>query len=237
MPLSMHPPDGDLRALLDGELGDAPRQNVVRHTASCATCYSRLLELERDVETTYELLGLLTPPPSALTLTEVARHAAPGPRRGSLIAATITLVILASAGAVAAAPFIRSFVSRVFHSRPSSVPQQSGGAPGQTAIALAPAAVTDIRFAVAQPDGALRVSLTDSTELVIRSSTAVSYRVFPGGLAVENGGTPSFDILLPRSAPRVNIVVAGHVVLEKVGPRVLAAVAPDGAGRYLLPVR
>ena len=236
MPLSMHPPDGDLRALLDGELDDAPRQNVVRHTASCATCYSRLLELERDVETTDELLGLLTPPPSALTLTEVAQHAVPGPRRGWLIAATIALVILASAGAVVAAPFIRSLVSRVFHSRPSTALQQSSGA-GQTAIALAPAAVTDIRFTVAQPDGVLRVSLADSTELVIRSSTAVSYRVFPGGLSVENVGTPSFDILLPRAAPRVNIVVAGHVVLEKVGPRVLAAVAPDSAGRYLLPVR
>ncbi|HYF94792.1 MAG TPA: DUF4367 domain-containing protein [Symbiobacteriaceae bacterium] len=49
-----HPPEGDLRAVLDHELGSARLQ---RHLASCPTCRARLTTLERTARETQQLLS------------------------------------------------------------------------------------------------------------------------------------------------------------------------------------
>lgn len=51
-----HPPEGDLRAVLDHELGSA---RIQRHLASCPTCRARLTDLAKTAAEAGSLLGAL----------------------------------------------------------------------------------------------------------------------------------------------------------------------------------
>jgi hypothetical protein len=93
-------------------------------------------------------------------------------------------------------------------------------------------------FDSAQASGVVRVSLADTVELAVRASEPVSYRVYPVGVVVHNGGSvASYDVVIPRAAPQVRIVVAGRVIFEKVGSRIVAATPIDTAGWYVLNVQ
>lgn len=239
MSSSTHPSDGDLRALLDGELADAFREELVRHAAGCPGCRERLLGLERDIGATEDLLGLLPAPELALSIQDVMERAAlAGRRRSWLIAASVMLALTATAGATVGRPLVRAVAARVRNVFRPSARAHPSDVTQQLELGLAPGPETDLVFRAAQTGGELRVSLADTSELVVRSSRAVPYRVFPGGVMVENdSGTASFDVILPRTAPHVRILVAGRGVLEKDGSTIITAVPPDSAGRYVLPVR
>jgi len=87
-----------------------------------------------------------------------------------------------------------------------------------------------------QDRGRLRVALADTGELVIRSDAPVSYRINARGVVVHNSGSEaSYDLLIPRAVPHVRILVGGRMVLEKLGPKILAGT--DSAPSMVLPVQ
>ena len=237
-----HPSDGDLLALLDGELPAARRAEALRHAAECSACNDRLTVLEQSSEATDELLDLLAPPPPALQLDTVLQRARRvRTRRVGLIAAAVTLLLAATAGATVGRPFVRALAARIWAVVHPGVSTPTHGAPApgaQAGVAVVPGPVAEIVFDTTQASGVVRVSLADTVELAIRSSEPVAYRVYPVGVTVHNGGSAaSYDVVIPRGAPLVRIVVAGRVLLKKVGLRISATVAADSAGRYLLNVR
>jgi hypothetical protein len=164
------------------------------------------------------------------------------PRLGwGAIAAGLMLVIATVAGATVGRPYVRALVARiraVVH--PTPTPPPAPTAPGQAGIAFVPGPRTDISFDAAQSVGSLHVSLADAAELVISPSASVTYRVHPGGVIVHNrGGQASYEIVVPRAAPYVRILVAGRVVFEKTGSGISAPAAAESAGgsRYDIELR
>jgi hypothetical protein len=65
---NLHVDDGQLNALLDGELDAAEAQRVEAHVASCAECARRLKEARSFLTQAGELLDVLTPSPQATAL-------------------------------------------------------------------------------------------------------------------------------------------------------------------------
>src|SRR6267378_2476908 len=123
MSSSAHPADGDLRALLDGELSPAQRLEVEQHTGACAACRARLSALDSASQETAALLGLLpTAAPDLRIETIVSRARAPRLRWG-VIAAALALVVASVAGATVGRPYVRALVAQiraVVHPEPSA---------------------------------------------------------------------------------------------------------------------
>lgn len=248
MSVLAHPSDGDLLALLDGELPGEPgerRADALRHARECSACNDRLTELEHASETTDELLDLLVQPEPALQLSSVLQRARREQRwRAALIAASVTLVVAATAGATVGRPFVRAVAVRIWAAvhpsrgaTPPTAPERGGGG-AQAGVAVIPGAVAEIVFDATQSSGVLRVSLVDTAELAIRSSAPVTYRVYQGRVIVHNQGSgASYDVIIPRAAPHVRIAIGGRVILEKTGLQVVTASAADSAGQYVITIQ
>ncbi|HKC46658.1 MAG TPA: zf-HC2 domain-containing protein [Gemmatimonadales bacterium] len=236
MSSSAHPPDGELRALVDGEL-PAPRALELRqHAAQCPACAARFREIEQDALGTGQLLDLLPVGESPLELQVVVRRARQARlRRAGLIAAAVSLFAVSIAGATVG----RGLVDRVWamvHPR-SRIQQSAAVVPHDSmGIAFVPEKEADVVFDTKQDQGQLNVALADTAELVIRSDAPVAYRINAQGVVVHNPGSrASYEILIPRALPHVRILIGGRVVLEKLGPRIVAGT--DSAPNLVLPVR
>lgn len=245
MSSSAHPPDGELRALLDGELPVADRTAVQQHVAACSTCRARLTAIEQASQATGQLLDLLVPPASSMRLDDV-RHRVRWARirRAGLIAAAVTVVVAATAGATVGRPYVRALVARIWRvvhpttTVPPPAPSPLEVPTGSQGVAVVPGTVAEILFDTTQASGVLRVSLADTMELAIRSSAPVTYRVYLGGVIVHNrGSAASYDVIIPRAAPHVRIAIAGRVMLEKTGLHIVAASVADSAGRYVMTIQ
>ncbi len=246
MSSSAHPPDGELRALLDGELPVDDRTAVQQHLAACSPCRARLTTIEQASQATERLLNLLVSPASSLRLDDV-RHRVrwARTRRAGLIAAAVTVVVAATAGATVGRPYVRALVARIWrvvHPTPP-VPPLAPSSPevprgSQAGVAVVPGAVAEILFDTTQASGVLRVALADTMELVIRSSAPVTYRVYLGGVVVQNrGSAASYDVIIPRSAPHVRIAIAGRVMLEKTGLHIVTASVVDSSGQFVMTIQ
>jgi hypothetical protein len=236
MSSSAHPADGDLRALLDSELPAARRLDVQQHADACAACRARLAALEAASEEARALLDLLPAAQADLRIDTIVRRARSTRLRWGAIAAALTLIVATAAGATVGRPYVRALIARIRAVvRPASPPSSEPQAHRQAGIAFVPGPLVEIAFDAPQPAGSLHVSLADTTELVIDPTASVTYRVHPGGLIVHNRGSDaSYDIVVPRDAPHVRILVAGRVLFEKVGSGISGTPLAGTAGRYVI---
>ncbi len=242
MNLPMHPVDGELQALLDDELSVLRRGAVQQHVDQCVTCRDRLAALADCWEAARGSLSLLVTPPLGLSFQAVTRAARRARvRRAGLIAASITLMVAAVASATVGRSYVRAVAARVRALVHPAAPAQARGdatRSGQAGIAFIPGPLAEITFDTAQDMGLLLVAFADTDEVTLLARAPVGYRVYPGGLAVHNrGSVTSYDLLVPRGAPHVRIVIGGRVRFEKVGSQITAAVRADTAGRYVMNVR
>ena len=242
MDQTAHPPEGVLREFLDGEASAAARVDVERHLATCPSCSARLAALEQASAATGELLVLLTPQPLVLDPEAVIRRARVRSltRPGAIAAAALVLAV-GVASAMVGSSGVRAFAARVWSTVTgvaSSIPSSEPPPQGQGGIAFVPTAEAEIAFDMRQNQGVLRVAMADTTELSIRASGPVAYRVGAGGVVLHNrGSSASYDVVVPRGAQHLRIVIAGRVVLEKLGPRISTGVPSDKAGRFVISVR
>jgi hypothetical protein len=242
MSSSAHRADGDLRAQLDGELPAGERLAAEQHIRACAICRAHLAGLEAAAQETVALLQLLpTATPDLRIETIVAR--ARGPRlRWGAIAAALLLGVATVAGATVGRPYIRELVARVravVRSAPPAPPEAPAPLErGQVGIGFVPGSQADISFDAPQAAGMLRLSLADTAKLMIDPSAPVTYRVHPGGVIVHNAGSEaSYEIVVPRQARHVRILVAGRVLFEKMGSTITAASPADQTGGYAFQLR
>jgi hypothetical protein len=211
---------------------------VEQHVAACASCRGRLSTLRAEVAEIDALVSLLptVPAPTQLRVDAVIRRARRARRWWLSIAAALALMITTIAGATVARPYVEALVGRI-----RGVGRQPAGPSphpvGQPGIAFVPGPAAEIAFDARQPRGTLRVSLADTSDLVIDPTAIVTYRVHPGGVIVHNrGSTASYTVIVPRRAPHVRIVVAGRLVFEKTGSDVAAGTA-ESAGGYTIDMR
>jgi anti-sigma factor RsiW len=242
----MHLDEERMQRLLHDELG-APAQVSVRdHLATCLECRSRLAEAEREEAWVFDRLRRLDhalPQVNAEALMSVrAPRASAWPR----VAAGIFLA-LAAAGVAYAAPGspLPRLLEQVIQwiapgsqwgiessSPPSSAPDSQAG------IAIAPGDRLTIVFVEDRLQDTASVSLTDSSEVIVRAlGGRTTFSSDNDRLVVGHQGTPAkFDILIPRAAPYVEVWAGDHRILLKEGSRIVTSVHPSAEGGYLLPL-
>ena len=254
----MHVGDERLQRLLDGELPPAQEAEVRAHVAGCAECRHALMEAEHEDRQALVLMRALdepapdlnverivalgsgqeepvTGPPEPPTTTWVRKRRPVLGRRMAALA--LALVLGGAAYAIPGSPlprWVRGVVQRIRPERAQVAPRPE---PADAAgIAVIPGSDLVIEFRSRQAEGLARVTLTDQAELVIRApGGAATFTADVDRLVVNNRGRASFEIQVPRAAPRVEIRVEGVPVFLKEGARVTLA-SPAGEGVYQIPL-
>jgi hypothetical protein len=239
---SAHPADGDLRALLDGELPAVQQREVEQHTGGCDVCRARLEALESASQETAALLNLLPSAAPEIRIESIVSRARRPRLRWGAIAAGLALLIATAAGATVGRRYVRTLVEKIravarpAPPAPPPTPTQLGR--GQLGVAFVPASQTDISFDAPQSAGTLRVLLADTAKVVIDPTASVTYRVYPGGVTVHNcGSEASYEVLLPRQARHVRILLAGRLLFEKMGSSITATSPAEHTGGYVFQLR
>lgn len=239
----MHLDEEQLQRLLHGQLPSRAARSARDHLAECGDCRERFVAAERADKRVLALLrqvdhAVPAIDPEAL----VARLRWTTPAWGRWAAAI--LLFLGVVGAAYALPG-----SPLRHWVRTAVAWIGGGEtpPGQPAAADAPAgsvagiaALPGKRFVIefqsAEQGGKAKVSLSDRKEVTVRAPAgAASFTSRAGRLIVVNAGLGAqYEIGIPRTAPRVEIRVAGATVFVKDGSRVTSDRSATIAGGYLV---
>jgi hypothetical protein len=104
-------------------------------------------------------------------------------------------------------------------------------------IAVEPGSNLMIVFARTQPAGEVRISLVDSSNVVVQAhGGAASFSSDEERLAIDNHDPATFDIQIPRAAPRVQIRIGERLVFLKDGARI-STPATAMNDSYRLPLR
>lgn len=116
-----------------------------------------------------------------------------------------------------------------------------GAAPGPTqppdsgfaGIAVAPGQGLRVVFTARQTVTSADVILTDSAEVVVRALTgAATFTSGADRLVIENAGSgATFEIQIPRAAPRVEILVGETSILLKAGEHITVTTACRGVAQ------
>ena len=258
----MHLDEEKVERLVHGEMHDATAQAAEAHIAVCESCRRRVNEVRQGDELVFSLLRHIDTPAPAIPVSSVLRKAAartaPAPR---LVLADVrrrkfdwrwaaALLIAASiAGAagylVPGSPMpgiVKAALKMIAAPSPdpAPVPAAAGTTTSFGGIQAVPGRSFTIAFARASQGSEARLVLTDGAQVEIRSLEGEVRFSVPGDslVSIENTGAPGprrFEILIPRSAPRVDLVVAGRRVFRKEGSTITTSVAADERGRYTIP--
>lgn len=239
----MHLDEEQLQRLLHGELTADVGLETRNHVAQCGECRERLVNAERDERETFALLRQVDHPLPVVDAAVLAARA-----RGIGLVwgrwAAGILLFLGAAGAAYALPgspvreWIRSAAAWIApEDRASPAPRQAETSTARAAgIAAAPGKNYVIVFLSHDSAGQARVSLTDGAEVTVRApSGAARFTSAADRLLIDSRGSGAvFEIGIPRTAPRLEIRVAGKRVFLKQGERVAAPHAADVEGRYVI---
>ncbi len=242
----MHLDQEKLQRILHGELIEEESLSIRDHLAECTPCQLRVREAEVDETEILDLLSSLDNPVPLMHLDAIrARAGAPRFRWGRWAAGVILALGVTSAAYAAPGSPLPSLVRRIadrLHPAspvPMTNPEMAPPLPSPSGIAVSPGDNLSIQFSSHQARGQVRVELTDQTDLLVRSLSGVSgFTSDLERLVVENEGSESdFEIQIPRSAPRVEILVGGETRFSKVGDQVTASSPADAAGRFFISLR
>lgn len=236
----MHLDEEQLQRLLHGEFAPVAGGSLRKHVSSCAECRERLRDAERDEGEIHALLRLVDHPAPAVRAGAVVARAARGGVGGRGRWAAGIMLALSVAGVAYAMPGspLRDWVREVRQpaderSQPEPLP-----APEMAGLSMAPGKAFTILFESADPEGRVRVSLGDWTEVRVRAAVGAATFTSDGGrLAIANRpGAAAFEIDIPRDAPRVEIRVKGDRIFLKDGSRLLPESLEDMGEPHLLPL-
>ncbi len=236
--------------LLHGELPRDAEDSARAHLAACPDCRRGLEDSARELQQVQALLEALDDAPPAVDLAVVIRPRRSTLRRAAPVlqwAAGLALFVAAAAGAYAwpgsPVPAWLSAVNARFgggppHStQPASPPPAPLAEPPESGIAVLPGRDFLIRFAAPQVVGEVRVTLVEGREIEVRAPVgAARFTSNATRLLIDNHGSQaSFEVAIPRAAPRVEIIVGDERVLLKEGARVTGAANADGSYLISLP--
>ena len=232
----MHADEGQLRTLVDGELG---HEQLRHHVQGCGACKARAEWVRMERDEVFDLLATLDHSRAGVGPEKViARGLAL--RWRPIAKAAGFAVVFALAGAAYAAPRspIRSLLARVLSREPAPSPavQRSAAEPVVSGITVAPGDRMVIAFAAAQPKGEIRVRLGDVEEIEVRTTGAgAAFTAGEKNLSINNTGlNADFEILLPRSAPLVELFIGKDRIFAKRGDEVTTLGSRTATGGYVV---
>ena len=238
----MHLDVEQIERLLAGELSANQAAEAQAHLHGCAACEQRLAEAAREQDHVFALLQRLDHPTPVREPQALVPAARPGTQPWTRLAAGVVLAVVTVGLAYAApgSPLPRLLGRATAPAAPAAPPaaHAPAGASGAVPAGLAvePGPSFTVAFEAPQTHGLLRVRLVPGPELAVRgygTSTALSLGV--ERITVANrGASADYEVLVPTGAPHVRIEVAGMVVLEKRGDRILAPEPPRPDGEYVL---
>jgi hypothetical protein len=237
----MHLDEEQIQRLLHGEVAPPGAASVHDHLDRCPECRLRLTESEREEAWVFDRLRRLDharPERTAEAILGSRRR--PASSWGRMAAGII--LTLAAAGAAYAAPgsplprlidHLVELVRRTPETPVKSVPLPSTER-SQAGIAVAPGDRMTIDFLGDQSGNTTAVSLTDSLEVMVRAQGGTTtFTSDNQRLAIGHHGPPAtFEILVPRSAPWVEIRAGGRRVWLKESGRIRTDIPRDSGGRY-----
>ena len=242
----MHLDEEQVQRVLHGELPGHGEIDGREHLAECVVCRDRLAMAAREEADVVALLRAVDHPVPAIAVGAIeSRARAPDTRRLQWAAGIVlALGIAGAAYAAPGSPLPRwvSVLSGWMRAEPELTQAESPSSP-QRASAIAGVAITPgqrlvIVFTSSQTEGDAHVRLTDSAEVVVRApSGAATFSSDADRLVIDNhGGTGTFEIQIPHTAPRVEILVDGTRRFLKDGDRITANEVPGAAGLYSIPL-
>ncbi|HEV2017152.1 MAG TPA: zf-HC2 domain-containing protein [Gemmatimonadaceae bacterium] len=239
----MHLDDEQVERVRHGELPRELEKSIREHLAGCSECRSRVAEGQRDEDWVYSMLRVLDHPPGRIDANAVvARAGGTGLGRWRWAAALLVAVSVGSAAFAMPGSPVRGWVREALEwiaprgNSPSPIPTQSPRQPAVAGVGVVPGRALLILFTSPQSSGEARVSLTDGSEVVVRTqSGAATFTSDPGRLVIDNrSSTAMFEIQIPRVAPRVEIRVNGVRVYLKDGDRARAGNVTVAGDVYVL---
>lgn len=239
----MHPSDPELQGFTDGEHAAWDRRRLRLHLETCDGCAYRMRSLElADRRIAVWLASLDHPVPhmDPTTLMAPPRHS----RAPRLLLAASLAALLAAGGAAAVIPesAVRRLAERAITTwggagPPTAEPSSPGERPPpQSGVAFVPERKLEIAFLRSQAEGTIRIALVDGDEVRVRQlGGAAGFTVGQAELIIDNSGTGTYEILLPRSLNRAHIRIGYRRVFEKEGSAISSRGTVDGRGSHLVP--
>ncbi len=241
----MHLDEERLQRLLHGELPPSEAEVAREHASHCDACSNSLNAAAAAEAEIFALLARVDHGVPSVSAEWLARKAArAGQRWWSMRWAAGILLVAGLAGAAYAATnphlrgWIRSATGWLF---PSEVVQQErrthASADQTVGIAAVPGREFVISFTRRDSEAKARVTLTDKTQVIVRASQGTaSFTSSAAGLQVDNFAIgANFEIEVPQSAPRLEILVAGSRIFLKEGAQVSTTPRADADGGFSIP--
>lgn len=237
----MHLDPEQLERLLHREL--APGQEILlwAHLEECSYCARRLDQAAEEEREIFAALQRLDHPVPPISVADIAERAAAGRIAWQRIAAGIVLV-LGTTGVLFAVPgsplpgLLQGVLGRGASPEPHAAEPRP---PYESGVAVRPGDDLEVVFIDEQERGSARVRLVDEPDLSIRAlGQPVAFDADLGRLTVLNAHAEAdYEILIPRTAPSVRVLVGREVVLYKEGDRILGSAVMDPEGDYRFPMK
>jgi hypothetical protein len=228
----MHLDDGLLAALVDDELDAAATTSARNHLAACTECHKRYAALLKDDAFVNQSLAALDRETSVVPVGVIVARAR---RSGRVIrwAAAVGLFLVAAGGlyALPGSP-LRRWIASVTAGNREQVPTP----PRPSGIAVEPGTSLRIVFAPPSVPSNLMIALTEGAMVDARRLDGTArFTAEIDRLLIEPGNTGGdFAIDLPRTAPRIEILVGTRRILLKDGLNIVTEARPDSLGRYIV---
>jgi len=239
----MHIDDERIQRLLHGELPQADEVAARRHLAECGDCRARLAAARREEDEVYALLRQVdhgVPHVAAAAIVTQARtRAMPWLRWAAAI--ILALGVAGAAYAIPGSP-LRAWVQRLTRRAPptpTSPPSPPSPDSSTAGIAVPPGRDLVVQFQGSPPVAQVDVLLTDDADVEVRTVTgSATFAAGTDRLVVDNRSPQAtFDVRIPRAAPRVAILLRETRIVLKEGARVVtepsARCRADNASRYV----
>jgi hypothetical protein len=239
----MHLDEEQLQRVIHGELRPEVAAAVHGHLGGCPECRTRLEQAEREEAWVLERLTRVDHPPPRASVAAIIDRSTGRRRSRARLAAGLALA-LGAAGVAYAAPgsplpaALDRLGDLIAPSRRSS-PATTAPAPAvsQAGIAVDPGQRLTVSFQSGSITDTAFISLTNDAELVIRAvGGSAGFDSKTDRLLIRHTGPTNFEILIPRSAPLIEVRSGERRLLLKQGERLRAVVDPQGGGRYVIPL-
>lgn len=240
----MHLDEERVQRLLHGELQGPEEAAAREHLTACAECRMLVDDALAGDEWVRGLLRHLDHPMPKISPAVIEARATRASESRLLLRAAGFLVALAVAGAAYAIPGspLRSWVRAVVHSVGER--RETPGVPSPASdsavagISVFPGEGLRILFTSRQVQGVVRIALTDGAEVVVRAPRgAATFTSASDQLLIDNrGSSATFEVQVPRAAPKIVIQVEGEEVFHQTGAGVTLGEGTGDGVHYVLPL-
>jgi hypothetical protein len=242
----MHLTEEQLQRLLHGEESS---QAVANHVAGCLECHALVDQARQDEGEIFDLLRAVDIEPPGLdaealaSLARVRRRRPPQSRYRWAAGIVLVGLLGGVAYALPGSPLKAWLTAMLSSRREVSLPPDSTAGTPETPVAVSgiavdPGGMLVIVFEASPPGARVRVTITDDAQVMVQAPigqarfTSEMDRL----LIAVDGESTEVEIRIPRSAPRVEILVDTRRLLAKTGMAIVAALSPERDSSYLLPL-